>query len=550
MIGSAKNRWDLRLHWLWTVWCTAMLNDGVHCFSLSGYLHSTCVCVDKWRCSCGSERGILLEHIRQNNGARCGTRYGDNCKYRWMLPTTASAAQAITLEVVNNESEGNNSLYGTKNDSPTVRVVRGTIAKAIPSSPRSWLESSPLGAYTVIRCDYHRPSDYSIQADRFESSSSPSRGYWTVWGLDFHLQRLRESFVALTSTTNTDFLNSNQTKSANKPTEFRSEYRSYMTDRRKDNTSDDLDRACYHTIAILRQLSRIVSPESTFQLDNNATTNPTTVFMLTVLWHSCISDHDRNIVATGHVSCIRNNVSEGKVVSPISMPLKWTLVVDVASGIVNRQAHPQPYAKVSSWCKERQTLEKCFMPQSELMTCHEGDNNLNGMALPVTVNEVILTQRLPSGTRDIPPHVHLLEGLTSNLFVVYPNNVIRTAGHGVLFGYARHLIFQAIESSSFHTDATVSSWKIDTTTPIRLEEANEWQEVFCTSSIRLIVPVDRILVPNDDGVCDSVSSYDGRSCVREIWCCKSDSHRQVWKKLLTYLLDSHHEKVILERNVI
>jgi len=126
----------------------------------------------------------------------------------------------------------------------------------------------------------------------------------------------------------------------------------------------------------------------------------------------------------------------------------------------------------------------------------------------VTVDEVLLVDESPSDHNVNP---QLLEGLTSNLFVVYPNKVIRTAGDGVLHGYARHVVTQA---------AIEKGWTVDTTTPIRLGEANQWQQVFLTSAIRLVVPVERVLVP-DFG--ERGAPIGPTMVTREIWSQKDEN---------------------------
>jgi branched-subunit amino acid aminotransferase/4-amino-4-deoxychorismate lyase len=84
--------------------------------------------------------------------------------------------------------------------------------------------------------------------------------------------------------------------------------------------------------------------------------------------------------------------------------------------------------------------------------------------------------------------VELLEGLTSNLFIVYSDGTIRTPVGSVLDGYARKLVIEAAQRMG---------WMVVTNEPICLEDATKgcWKEVFFTSSIRLVVPVGKVLVP-------------------------------------------------------
>jgi hypothetical protein len=79
-----------------------------------------------------------------------------------------------------------------------------------------------------------------------------------------------------------------------------------------------------------------------------------------------------------------------------------------------------PEAKPSAWCNRRLPLEVQFKPEG--------------------VGEVLLVDA------DQAAGAHLLEGLTSSLFVLYPDVVLRTAGTGVLQGYARQQVLaQAVK---------------------------------------------------------------------------------------------------------
>ena len=118
-----------------------------------------------------------------------------------------------------------------------------------------------------------------------------------------------------------------------------------------------------------------------------------------------------------------------------------------------------PQRKLSNWCRRRRPLEQMF--------------KTNG------VGEVLLSKREKSS-------VLLLEGLTSNIFVLYPGNILRTPPTDcVLSGYARQLVLQSAERCGLDVEVA----------PISISDAHEWKEVFLTSSIRLVVPVQEILLP-------------------------------------------------------
>ena len=92
-----------------------------------------------------------------------------------------------------------------------------------------------------------------------------------------------------------------------------------------------------------------------------------------------------------------------------------------------------------------------------------------------------------SFSRTTKSSIELLEGLTSNLFVVYPGNILRTApSTHVLGGYVRHLIIDCAEKCGYKVEFG----------SISIEDSSLWEDVFLTSSIRLIMPVNRIFLPH------------------------------------------------------
>jgi hypothetical protein len=139
----------------------------------------------------------------------------------------------------------------------------------------------------------------------------------------------------------------------------------------------------------------------------------------------------------------------------------------------NRYEHV-PQAKSSSWCRRRRPLEGIFK------------NNV--IDDDDTISDVILTKIVHSDGDENGVSIELLEGLTSNLFVVYEDNTIRTpATSDVLGGYVRRLI--VTECAATRSGCTIEIG------PIYTNDAPLWKEVFLTSSIRLVIPVQRILIP-------------------------------------------------------
>jgi hypothetical protein len=126
-----------------------------------------------------------------------------------------------------------------------------------------------------------------------------------------------------------------------------------------------------------------------------------------------------------------------------------------------------PQYKVASWTRLRKKMES---PETYM---------------PPGVSEVLMVRPSP-----INGDLEVLEGLSSNLFVVYKDGTIRTAQDGVLYGYVRHLVLECAETCCLRLDPQ----------PIVLHDATAglWQEAFITSSSRLIYPISKILIHSDN----------------------------------------------------
>ena len=76
-----------------------------------------------------------------------------------------------------------------------------------------------------------------------------------------------------------------------------------------------------------------------------------------------------------------------------------------------------------------------------------------------------------------------LQGLTSNCFFVYSDKVLKTPAQHILKGYARHRVIQAAKACGYRVEQG----------PVSLDEADAWNEVFCTSAVSLLRPVHSII---------------------------------------------------------
>lgn len=351
------------------------------------------------------------------------------------------------------------------------------------TSPREWLEFCEARTkvergrltgdpYTVLRCDY--------------SLGSSS---WKIWGMDFHLDRLKASAQLL--------------KKGGRLTVGPSQ--------------ESLDAALLNTRKILDGLLQQAQFEMisvpTEQADGSEIT-----FMVTILWEVGQPPKDNAAVVTvqGHAfSALRITVPEDR--NP-NAPVKVTLGYipspdeDMANTTIPNRYENLPEAKLSSWCRDRRPLETLFKQNQE------------------NVGDVILTR---GSSGDDESDLQLLEGLTSNLFVVCTDNVIRTAPSSlVLGGYVRERIlegaitlgYEVVEESLF------------------VQDVESWKEVFLTSSIRLIIPVSEILLP-------VAVLEDGTVPTRTIWKATTDSRASIGddlvsEKLYQHLLQSDDDRSI------
>jgi len=97
------------------------------------------------------------------------------------------------------------------------------------------------------------------------------------------------------------------------------------------------------------------------------------------------------------------------------------------------------------------------------------------------VDEVLLLRQKKAS-------IEVLEGLTSNVFVIDRNGTLRTPQEHMLPGCARHLVLN---------QARALGWQVECG-PVTLDRSDQWVEVMCTSAVRLIVPVGRIVIVDDE----------------------------------------------------
>ena len=319
-------------------------------------------------------------------------------------------------------------------------------------STQEFLEDSCGGAYTVLRCDYLMDQES-----------------WKIWGEEYHFRRLQESFRSLICQTKLDrYLNSENQMIA------------LESSRQVMNLL--LDEAQSTIMANMNQ-EKIGDSKSI-------------TLMLTLLWdldHTVSQDNENPIRVQGHAfSTMVTSKSYSDGAGNPNTPLQAVIGHLPAPVLESHEAYKKsgssslpnryqnfPQAKLSSWCRRRRLLEDIF----------KGDG-IGDVILTMPCDDKIQTETSLSSEEAAPqrtkPNIKLLEGLTSNLFVVYPGRIIRTASSDhVLGGYVRELIIEQAKNCGY----TVEFGSIS------LEDASLWQEVFVTSSIRLIIPVEKMFLP-------------------------------------------------------
>ena len=260
-----------------------------------------------------------------------------------------------------------------------VLAENGKLVGTHATSPRQWLESQPNGAYTVLRCE----------------------AAGTCQGLDFHMDRLQDSFQRLME------IQGNATPA-------------------EDITTQ--------AAAVLHELTT----RGMAYLDQPGAVSP--LWMVTLL----VYNSNNKATVQGHLYHLAKPI-------PSSQSKSLTVALMEGPDLPSRQ--PCPQAKLSSWCTDRKPLE-------ELQNVNQADDTIL-----------------------LGPDGCLLEGLTSNLFVVRSDGILQTApSHLVLPGYMRHRVlasgvFQQVSFAPIYPEDAATAWK----------------GLFLTSSVRIVSPVHKIV---------------------------------------------------------
>jgi hypothetical protein len=418
------------------------------------------------------------------------------------------------------------------------------------SSARGWMEhieqsEGPkygVGAYTVLRCDATFPTILPsfIIDDNNNNSNTPNNSKqmmdycceWKIWGEKFHMNRLSSSFKTLTENlfgaADTyqqqqqqigSFYNNGGSYSG--ITSISGMGSSVHTD---SMFTQSIEETTHVITTLLEQATRSIhgemqqrqqqqqqfpfaSQDSYNLLQQNGENCWTQTLMLTILWTPSRQYYYEGggikPLVRGHAAfattaaaqpaiTTNNNIDGSLLPTPITacVAIPKLLKPEALSVLPRRhgmnlnqqrQVGASASAKVSSWCRIRRPLEdpNRYKPHGvvgEVILVRQPDTE-RGTNIMTHTNENFVNT------------LELLEGLISNLFVVYRDGTVRTAPVGlVLPGYARHLIIQELNERGLKVDASMPPTMQDMIDGL-------WSEVFVTSAVRLVTPVERIIMP-------------------------------------------------------
>jgi hypothetical protein len=283
------------------------------------------------------------------------------------------------------------------------------------------------GAYDTLRCDILIPSTPRI------------------WGEKYHLDRLKKSYGSL--------LDSKEEALAE---------------------ASILEVAMKESRAIMhRLLDEAALAAKNIPLDNTSSRETSIILIrLTLLWSPPKSDDSKQIVVRGHAcsTCKPIEIHSSPKAIVVSIAAHESSKKDgdatLDKSLPTRFADPEN--KIASWCRVRRQMES------------------SSTYKPPGVDEVLMVR----SRKDLEGNdrLEILEGISSNVFVIYNDNTLRTATEGVLNGFVRHLVLESASECGIKIDSR----------PVFLHEADQWKEVFITSSSRLIYPISKVLIPNDD----------------------------------------------------
>eukprot|EP00980_Cylindrotheca_fusiformis_P011711 scaffold2783_cov129-Cylindrotheca_fusiformis.AAC.12 len=356
-------------------------------------------------------------------------------------------------------------------------------------------EKGGAGAYDTLRCDVVIPP----RNHKTTSTQTP-----VIWGEDFHLNRLRKSYTELIGPDSSD-----------------------------KEWNGAVEKALQQSHTTLHRLLSFAESDA-MSMHFESDTDPKERKMIqlirvTILWSpiQLLDETASRIIVRGH-AC-----SSNKLIIPNEPPVPiWASVaakiaddpgdpdnhiVSIDKSLPTRHSNPQ--SKIASWCRLRRQMETVSYKAPG-------------------IEEVLMVRKVKD--KSGLGRLEILEGLSSNFFVIYKNGNVRTATDGCLHGYVRHLVLGSLDQCGLQFDPK----------PIYLDESHQWDEAFITSSSRLIYPISKIFIQ-----VDPLLSSDG-STLRELWIDEAHTstaiseepkHQSKWRLLLNAILKAKGFDIVEEK---
>jgi Amino-transferase class IV len=313
-----------------------------------------------------------------------------------------------------------------------------------------WMEHIEIMEHRQNQCG--GAGAYDTMRGDLQIRTSSANLKWHIWGQDFHLDRLQQSFLSLLD-------------------------ESHDT---SESMNEILQRAAHKSKDILQSLlAEAEKASKMWALPDSHHNSGTAVYMvrLTLLWsQGDNSQHsDRDIIVRGHACSsmlpilLNGSVPaiECSIAAEVCQETDGSRMTPMIGPALPSRFH-NPQNKVASWTRLRKQLEEPTRYK------------------PPGISEVIMVRSMIAvDNRETEPDLEVLEGLSSNVFFVYNDGTLRTPVDGVLHGYVRRLVLDCADRCGL---------RVDLSRPICLGESPHWKEVFITSSSRLIYPVSKIVI--------------------------------------------------------
>lgn len=359
--------------------------------------------------------------------------------FRWCRTCSVESDGSIQMDMIEEPSSSENAAFRIINQRRFDLTKSADWMEWVEHQEDRSEDPGGAGAYDTLRCDIPI-SPSSLDMPR-------------VWGEKYHLDRLQNSYRSLLEDVDLDGL--------------------FLETALNDS------RAIMHRLLEEAALAarKLKVPDTTKLSDDSGDISSIILIRLTLLWSTPKEQEGaKKIVVKGHATSTCKPIKIHSSPKPIVVSIAAHESKADDEHVTLDKSLPtrflDPENKIASWCRIRRQMES------------------SSTYKPPGVDEVLMVrQRRDLNGRD---RLEVLEGISSNVFVIYKDGTLRTATEGVLNGFVRHLVLESANECGIKVDPR----------PIFLDESDQWKEAFITSSSRLIYPISEILIPSDSPVQD------------------------------------------------